>query len=671
MAYVSIGIVVSTAEGTARRVDRGPSASDEEECAKFTEFWGPKSRLRRFRDGTIVEAVVWGEDGLKSTLHADSIITEIVMYTMQRHLHYHCLGDASQNIFSVSNQLDYFLPVNNHSNNGNETSLSSVTKTLTHDFDARTLFRKAVESLDVLRKMMTSKISEFPLILESFSGSHPGLRYTSFIPPVQHPVVVASKKALNDFSGSKMTRFVNPLHVIASLSNSSRWPSDIKALRTAKSALIIRLSECVRKQFELKSIVHRDFLDIFHQGFVFRVHLFTDQEIHLLTSPRSHLILNKPEASHNFNKFDNEEACQLHRHMVIDPLHHAAIRGVSSRYNAFGDTVRLMICWRDNHMLSNHIKHEMIELLVASVFTNKRHLPNNNGLPCEHIPQSSSVAFLRTLLCLSQFDWEESMLLVDFLTYEDADERGLEKTKSFVEEVNIKFKSVKATHSEPAMSIGAQYDESNGFIVAYGLKTPDKSMLGVVTGLAKNCADRLSHWMSCPNSLNTSTIMLPEHNIMFTCDVILKFNQSIICGKRLKKLSGQVVMNNYVRGPTSARIEIFSNISTEEKSGERLVGRDYPLPHPLQNEVLKKLENEFGHLAIFFFNNIHGDQLGVRWKPDAFIPARFSLLQCRHHYISSSLTDSDKTGTMILNAAAVVAEMVNRSDGLIESVVYK
>lgn len=43
-----------------RLVDIGPAADDGPAAARFRGFWGEVSELRRFQDGKISEAVVWG-----------------------------------------------------------------------------------------------------------------------------------------------------------------------------------------------------------------------------------------------------------------------------------------------------------------------------------------------------------------------------------------------------------------------------------------------------------------------------------------------------------------------------------------------------------------------------------------------------------------------------------
>ena len=43
----------------SRIVDRGPPADAAAAAAEFRRFWGDRAELRRFKDGAIVEAVVW------------------------------------------------------------------------------------------------------------------------------------------------------------------------------------------------------------------------------------------------------------------------------------------------------------------------------------------------------------------------------------------------------------------------------------------------------------------------------------------------------------------------------------------------------------------------------------------------------------------------------------
>ncbi|KAL6005249.1 hypothetical protein ACLOJK_005811 [Asimina triloba] len=52
-------IVMNSFESSYRVVDIGPNAENKEEVAKFRKFWGEKSELRRFKDGTIAESTAF------------------------------------------------------------------------------------------------------------------------------------------------------------------------------------------------------------------------------------------------------------------------------------------------------------------------------------------------------------------------------------------------------------------------------------------------------------------------------------------------------------------------------------------------------------------------------------------------------------------------------------
>jgi U3 small nucleolar RNA-associated protein 22 len=57
--HVTLGLLLDT-DHAFSIVNMGPPA-DSPEAAEFHSFWGEKSELRRFQDGSINEAVVWEE----------------------------------------------------------------------------------------------------------------------------------------------------------------------------------------------------------------------------------------------------------------------------------------------------------------------------------------------------------------------------------------------------------------------------------------------------------------------------------------------------------------------------------------------------------------------------------------------------------------------------------
>lgn len=225
-----------------RRVDRGPAAENEKECNKYREFWGGKSSLRRFRDGAIVESVVWGSSSsVHASLFPDELTYEIICHVLRRHLPLYC--DQNGNSL-VAPSMCY----------GEVLPRSSMKFTNTADkLPSSVMHRLPIEALDSLRQMLTSDLKDFPLAIDGLRGMHPSLRYTSYFPPVKHPILDMNKETLNQFAGKRVNRMVEPISVVASFGLSSKWPTNLDAIRSVKSALIVRLCQCLRNQFK----VHR------------------------------------------------------------------------------------------------------------------------------------------------------------------------------------------------------------------------------------------------------------------------------------------------------------------------------------------------------------------------------------------------------------------------------
>ena len=84
MSNITIGLVLNSSNAF-RLVDHGPAAADEDtaETAEFREFWGKKAELRRFKDGRIVESVVWE---VKNSDERSRIPAMIVKHVLEHHL---------------------------------------------------------------------------------------------------------------------------------------------------------------------------------------------------------------------------------------------------------------------------------------------------------------------------------------------------------------------------------------------------------------------------------------------------------------------------------------------------------------------------------------------------------------------------------------------------------
>ncbi|KAG6855529.1 hypothetical protein H0H87_001512, partial [Tephrocybe sp. NHM501043] len=80
---IYIGLIHNSS-AAFRLVDHGPAADEEDESKvqRFRDFWGDKAELRRFKDGRIIESVVWDVKTADERAHVPGMI---VRHVLQRH----------------------------------------------------------------------------------------------------------------------------------------------------------------------------------------------------------------------------------------------------------------------------------------------------------------------------------------------------------------------------------------------------------------------------------------------------------------------------------------------------------------------------------------------------------------------------------------------------------
>jgi hypothetical protein len=72
------------------------------------------------------------------------------------------------------------------------------------------------------------------------------------------------------------------------------------------------------------------------------------------------------------------------------------------------------------------------------------------------------------------------------------------------------------------------------------------------------------------------------------------------------------------------------------------------------------LKQKFDHLALFFYNQLEGGQVGVIWKPSAFLPRNFSVLHSLHRTMVHELS------LTVVDVPSVIGEMVALGNGIVD-----
>lgn len=203
--------------------------ANENEMKEFQEFWGDKSELRRFQDGTITEAVVWNS----STFSEKRLICrEIVTYLMKLKF-----GYADTDLHYYADQLDNYI-----STNLEEQSL------------------KIISTYDKLAKELR-ELKDLPLDIINVQGTSPVNRYTDVYPPKPfkeksnnskrphnqgNPLIYVPLK-----KGKILPKYISPVDVTIQMGASSKWPQTLEGIKRIKAAFNIKLAESLRAQFNL------------------------------------------------------------------------------------------------------------------------------------------------------------------------------------------------------------------------------------------------------------------------------------------------------------------------------------------------------------------------------------------------------------------------------------
>lgn len=347
-----------------RLVDHGPSAEEKKKAANFQKFWGQKAELRRFKDGSILESLLWSPGSTYA------IFEEICTYLVEKHLDV----ETSRSLIFVGEAFETLLPSPGAS--------AKAFEALKQAFNS---FEKQIQDLEGL-----------PLRLKQLSAISPQLRYSSIDPPVFGPQQPLEK----------------PADVLIQFEGSGRWPDDIIAIQRTKIALLLKICSLLEEvdssvttrlglENEDQPLKNCAFLDIINEsGASFRLRIHNEREQTLLERQ----VKDKSLIQHD--RDDAVSALSTYKRIFLQqPLHTQSIATHCTRFPLLSPTIRLLKIWFDRHQLSRHISDELIELFAGRTFL--------QPYPWR-APTSAATGFLRTLLFISKWDWRLTPLIVDF-----------------------------------------------------------------------------------------------------------------------------------------------------------------------------------------------------------------------------------------------------------------
>ncbi|KAJ8110016.1 hypothetical protein OPT61_g7029 [Boeremia exigua] len=241
-------IIISFATDPAnasRTVDHGPAAENKQEAAVFRKFWGEKSELRRFKDGSITESIVWSVKDASS-----SVLEQIVRYILQHH-----------KIVQSADELKFTGDAFAHLVTAGRIQGASGVAPFLPIMNAFATMEKDIRALE-----------DLPLQLRSIRAADAQLRYASVEPP---------------------TAGHAPASVVLQFEGSGRWPDDLCAIQRTKIAFLLRIADVLAEsESEYVSRVglenpsqpaqNQAYLDVTSAaGYTFRIRIYHDREVTL------------------------------------------------------------------------------------------------------------------------------------------------------------------------------------------------------------------------------------------------------------------------------------------------------------------------------------------------------------------------------------------------------
>lgn len=447
---IKIGLLMDS-EHFDRLVDHGPSAEDKAAAADFRKFWGDKAELRRFKDGSITESLVWSEE--------TPVTQQIISYILQRHFDL-----AASAVDFLGDQVEQVVMTRSSAR-----SRRSAFKLVNDAFQSLTTQLRQLEGL--------------PLSIRSILPASSQLRHASLSPPLASAPL-------------------HPIDIIIEFEGSARWPDSLPAIQRTKIAFLIKLGDLLSAsnstmttRIGLENTVgpnspysNTSFLDIILPSpqphllppIAFRLRIHHDRTLTLLQKA-----LSSPSISTLDRSALTSTLQSTSRQYLATPLHTTTLSRLCTLYPTLPSTIHLLKSWTSSHHLTHSIPEEILEILAARPYVHPSPYPS--------IPGSAQTAFLRALGFIASWDWMAEPVIVD-LNHNTSNKDG-EAIGGFnaedISQLQTRFQAWRKT-LDPALSnmiwfVGTNLDPTG--VVWTQAARPPKVVAGRFTALARACVE--------------------------------------------------------------------------------------------------------------------------------------------------------------------------------------
>ncbi|KAF5381659.1 hypothetical protein D9615_005551 [Tricholomella constricta] len=611
-----------------RLVDHGPAADEEDESKvqAFRDFWGDKAELRRFKDGRIIESVVWD---VKTADERSHVPGKIVRHVLQRHF-----GVGHDAVQAWQTSFDSLLRL--------PETISS--KYLTSGIT--TGFKGALTAFDTLVKQIKALDDSLPLAILNISPVSEQLRYTSVFSPVPLPPSLAATMP-------PTAHYLAPIELILEFEKSSRWPDDLRAIQKTKLAFFERIATelmsatpglqarvVVGDGVHASEIMDKSSLELLTPGgWAFVLRIWNEREAVLLdriieehSKPmpahlKAALKQQAPGLVVNDTKKGREyreavEAKEVYtRRFVHAPRHHRTIAALCHQYSAFAGVVRLVKRWLAAHwLLHGHVSEEAVELICAAFFVGDG---RSVGIDADedkqderaNVPGSKERGFAAVIAFLKEWKWEEGLFVPLYGVSRGAEEGPM--------------KAAPKAASGGVWNVSTDFDREGRMWTAQG---PDVIVAHRVKALAQATWKHFEGMEE--GQFNVQADFLSKAMFIHPTsdyDFIVRLDAAIL---------PRYFHNVTVDAELLSRHGTYANLLQEDQAAGVRPGFD---PARL---LFCDLQRTYAHTFKIFHDSFGGDRFGVVWDPSLREPRPFR----------ENEKAKDKS-LVVLNEASVLSEI--------------
>ncbi|TCD66882.1 hypothetical protein EIP91_000780 [Steccherinum ochraceum] len=630
---IYIGLILDI-ENAFRLVDHGPRADDPdpEAATRFRDFWGEKAELRRFKDGSIVESVVWD---VKTSDERTKIPYFVAVHILAHHF---SISDTDiqhwQDPFDATLRLPESI-----------TSIYQVAK-------AETGFKAAMAAFDGLVKSLKAVDEELPLGVLNVSPASEMLRYTNVFTPIAVPPSTPSLP--------ECAQYLQPMEIVLEFEKSGRWPDDLRAIQKVKLALLERVaSKLMESTPELRATVvvgdpvsTSDIMDtasleiITPQGWAFTARIWHDREAKLLDTTiddrphiPAHIKRKLPGGPDPKSRQAALEAKELYvRRFIHAPRHHRAIAALCHRYTAYAGTVRLIKRWlASNWVLQKYLSVEAVELLSAVVFLGSaRKASSSSQPPPIGVPGTKERGFAKVIELLAEWEWDKGIFIPLY---------GDEQTEAD----EVQKGSLDISGRDGVWKISTEFDPE-GFV--WTRDAPDAVMARRIQKIAT------ATWKCLQNLESGDTPVMtmfwhPEQQYDFliglNAELLPRYYQNIRADPSVWDRKGK-----------------YANIGSTRETRSSPVQPGYDPAQLLFDDLSRIYKDTF----LLFRDPLGGDRFGGVWEPRLKEPRPFKILGKFSATPVPKDSGKDKSQVM-LNKEAILSEVERFGAGLITSITQR